>query len=255
MRALAELDVLPGASVLDAGCGAGVHLGLFAEAVGPTGRVAGIDLDPDEIALAEQLWEGTDVGAVLELGSGDLLELPFPDASFDLVWSAAALHHVEPVEQAFAELVRVTRSGGRVAVLEADVGGSFPFLPWPVELEIVLRSAALRAELDRYGGKLAYSFSGLLGRELPRLLREAGLEQIELLPVHEVEQGPLDAARADESRQWFLGPLAERIRPYLAPRDWELLERLLEPRVDGGLFASQDFFQVRTGYLVTGHVR
>jgi len=95
---------------LDVGCGTGVLAArLAARGFEMTG------LDPSEGMLDVMRSEHREVAAVR--GSGD--ELPFADASFDLVLTVAALHHIaEPaaVRTTLAEMARVSRPGGRIVV-------------------------------------------------------------------------------------------------------------------------------------------
>ena len=93
LAALAALGPRPGEVVLDAGCGPGPHLGLLVDAVAPGGRVVGVDLEADRLAVAAQLWpEHVPTGA-LRLEQGDLRRLRF-GPEFDLVWLSLVLHHV-----------------------------------------------------------------------------------------------------------------------------------------------------------------
>lgn len=130
---LGELDrwggSLDGASVLEVGCGAGIDSLLFG--LHPVHRVVGIDLELPTNArndlsqrtrrLTRRVLEKVGVQG----GTDDVLRqrpvrflamdatrMDFPDASFDLLVSRAALEHVIPIEQALAEMARVVRPGG-----------------------------------------------------------------------------------------------------------------------------------------------
>ncbi len=94
--------------VLDAGAGAGV----LALALAPLVReVVGIDLVPELLESAR-----TNAPPNATFVEGDATDLPFADASFDLAGTRRTLHHVARPELVVAELVRVTRPGGRVFV-------------------------------------------------------------------------------------------------------------------------------------------
>jgi SAM-dependent methyltransferase len=104
----AELDRLPlprPAAVLDAGCGSGRTLELLQR----YGSVAGIELDPEAAEQARRRG----VGEVVE---GRLEELPWPDASFDLVTCLDVVEHTPDDRVTLRELRRVTRPGGWLLV-------------------------------------------------------------------------------------------------------------------------------------------
>jgi demethylmenaquinone methyltransferase/2-methoxy-6-polyprenyl-1,4-benzoquinol methylase len=108
-RLTARAVVSPGDRVLDACCGTG-DLALAAEAEG--GRVTGLDFSSRMLERARRK------SAVIEWVQGDLLELPFGDASFDVVTVGFGVRHAEDLDAALRELRRVLRPGGRLAVLD-----------------------------------------------------------------------------------------------------------------------------------------
>jgi ubiquinone/menaquinone biosynthesis C-methylase UbiE len=254
VAAMNALDLLPGMHVLDVGCGAGVHLGLFAQRVAPNGSVIGLDIDPEPLGLAAELAADRIQAGAIMLEEGDLHHLPFAAARFDLVWSSMVLHHEEDPFPMLAEMQRVAKPGGVVAVLDGDSDGSFPCLPWPPDLEFQLRAAAQRATRERSREERANRIFGNVGRQLPRLLREAGLSDVRIHAFADVDQAPLDPARAAVLREWFQKWFGERVRDFLAPHDWNRYMELVDPASPSDLLASSDFFQSRTWYLATGRV-
>jgi SAM-dependent methyltransferase len=112
--------------VLDMGCGRGAVLLMVAQLV-PRGRAVGIDLwkstdqsgnDP-EVTRRNAELEG--VADRVELKTGDMSEMPFPEGSFDLVVSSLAVHNIKEKarrDRAVAEAVRVLRPGGRLALAD-----------------------------------------------------------------------------------------------------------------------------------------
>ncbi len=95
--------------ILDAGCGTGV----FTEEILAAGaRVAGLDLSLPMVRRASEKLTGVPFVAAL----GDILRLPFPDASFDRVASVTAMEFIADGHGAIRELFRVTRNGGTVLV-------------------------------------------------------------------------------------------------------------------------------------------
>ncbi|MGW2395023.1 class I SAM-dependent methyltransferase [Kitasatospora sp. NPDC001664] len=108
--AIAELGPLDGAFALDAGCGTGRALPLLRAAVGPAGRVVGVDLTP------EMLAEATAHPGVDALAVADCTRLPLPDAVADLVLAAGLLPNLPEPATGLREFARVTRPGGRLAL-------------------------------------------------------------------------------------------------------------------------------------------
>jgi demethylmenaquinone methyltransferase/2-methoxy-6-polyprenyl-1,4-benzoquinol methylase len=108
-RLAAQAVVLPGHRVLDACCGTG-DLALAAEREG--GIVTGVDFSPRMLERARRK-SGT-----VEWLQGDVLALPFPDGAFDAVTVGFGIRNVDRLEDGLAELRRVLRPGGRLAVLE-----------------------------------------------------------------------------------------------------------------------------------------
>jgi SAM-dependent methyltransferase len=108
---VALADIRPGEAVLDVATGTG-NAALLAAARGA--RVTGLDLTPElfEIARARAARQGAHV----ELVVGDAEDLPFPDGTFDVVLSAFGVQYAPRREATVAELVRVCRAGGRIAV-------------------------------------------------------------------------------------------------------------------------------------------
>lgn len=99
-------------SVLDVGCGQGIDLVRYARA---GARVTGVDLTARHVELARAHLEALGLeGNVLE---GDAEQLPFPDATFDLVSSNGVLHHTPDMPAALREIARVLRPGGRFVLI------------------------------------------------------------------------------------------------------------------------------------------
>ncbi|TML66405.1 MAG: class I SAM-dependent methyltransferase [Actinobacteria bacterium] len=108
-RLTAEAVVRPGDRVLDACCGTG-DLALAAERAG--GRVVGLDFSERMLERARRK------SASVEWVRGDLLELPFEDASFDAATVGFGVRNVADLERSLRELRRVLRPGGRLGILE-----------------------------------------------------------------------------------------------------------------------------------------
>jgi ubiquinone/menaquinone biosynthesis C-methylase UbiE len=114
-----RLGLAPGDRLLDLGCGAGRH--AF-ESLRHGARVTAFDYDEAELkdvaAMANAMEAEGDLGEGARSGvaRGDATALPFPDASFDRIIAAEVLEHISDDAAAIAELVRVLRPGGTMAV-------------------------------------------------------------------------------------------------------------------------------------------
>ncbi|MBI3676758.1 MAG: class I SAM-dependent methyltransferase [Proteobacteria bacterium] len=125
-RLIAALALCGNEQVLDAGCGRGLALIACAKKL-TTGKAVGIDLwaakdqsnNNPEATLANAAAEG--VAHLVDVKTGDITKLPFPDASFDAVISMIVIHNI-PSQQArdgaLRELVRVLKPGGRMAIFD-----------------------------------------------------------------------------------------------------------------------------------------
>lgn len=101
--------------VLDSGCGPGLVSCYLATFVA---KVAGVDLTPAMVALATKAAREANLSNV-SFQEGNMTSLPFADGEFDVAVTRYAFHHLENPAAAFAELVRVTRPGGRIIVVDA----------------------------------------------------------------------------------------------------------------------------------------
>ena len=108
---LKELELAPGSSLLDVGCGAG-QIAIPAARAGV--RVTGLDLAPNQIAQARLRAEQE--GLKVQLDEGDAESMPYPDGQFDTVVSLFGAMFAPRPERVAAELLRVTRSGGRIVM-------------------------------------------------------------------------------------------------------------------------------------------
>jgi arsenite methyltransferase len=121
-EALRFVGIKPGWTVLDAGCGSGGYVPPIGEHVGSTGRVAALDLAPENVAQAERLVREGRYMAPVDLRIGSVLDLPFADAAFDCVWCANVAQYLTDKEFArvMGEFRRVVKPGGIVVVKDFD---------------------------------------------------------------------------------------------------------------------------------------
>jgi MPBQ/MSBQ methyltransferase len=194
-RATLELAaaVRPKASdrVIDIGCGLGGASRVLASEFGC--RVSGVDLTPDYCRAAKAMAQWVGLEDIVEYKIGDALDLPFPDATFDVAWTQHASMNIADKTRFYAEAHRVLKPGGRFASYDILQGPGGPVLfpvPWarqPVISHLVTPE------------------------EMRRLLEEAGFEVLHWRDV------------SDEGRDWF-AEMNRRIREKgLPPLNFSLL--------------------------------
>ena len=111
---LRSLSIAPGCAVLDLGCGTGFWTLPLADIVGASGTVWALDVSQEMLdALADRKPP-----KMVRLMSSELPAIDLPDAAVDWIWAAFVVHEVEPLADLMAEMRRVLRSGGQVAILD-----------------------------------------------------------------------------------------------------------------------------------------
>jgi ubiquinone/menaquinone biosynthesis C-methylase UbiE len=106
---------------IDIGCGDGRITRAIQPFIGPKSLVVGVDSDEAHLRLAARISQR--VGSVAKFVLADAIDLPFGDCMFDVVLCHYMLHEVKPAERAVAELVRITRKGGFISLVDRDLGG------------------------------------------------------------------------------------------------------------------------------------
>jgi len=112
-----ELKLSKGSTGLDAGCGLGLQCLLFAEEIGPTGHITGLDISAEMLDYGREIVKDAGLSEQISFQEGDVTNLPFDNNTFDWVWSADCVGYApwEPVPL-LKELARVVKPGGIVAI-------------------------------------------------------------------------------------------------------------------------------------------
>lgn len=245
-QAVESLQLQPGMSVLDAGCGTGEALRWLWESVQPGGEVVGLDLSAAHASAAR---EHAPAGArVLQ---ADLLEAPLQQASFDLIWCVNTINHLRDPGQGVRKLVSLSRPGGRVALGQSCLLPDMYFA-WDSRLERLTNEAVRSYYRDRYeiDERDLTAVRSILG-----LLRNTGLRDISVRTILIERTAPLDSAsQAYLLQAIFRDTWGERLRPYLAAEDYAQLLRLCDPGHAEFALRRPDFHFLQTFTLATGRV-
>jgi len=149
-----QADIRPKHRVIEIGCGTG-NLSILIKRLHPQAEVVGLDPDPKALARAQRKTEREVLSMQLDRGFAE--ELPYPDASFDRVFSAFMFHHLEPdeKEKTLQEARRVLKPSGSLHLL--DFGGA------------KVRSDGFMTRLQHRSERLRDNF----GDRIPTFMREA----------------------------------------------------------------------------------
>ena len=160
---VAAADLKPGETVLDLGSGAGIDAFLAARAVGPDGRVIGVDMTDAMLERARANAAAAGVANV-EFHKGMIEELPLSDASVDVILSNCVINLSPEKDRVFREAVRVLKPGGRMVF--SDIVLEAPLPP------------ALTDDLDAVVGCVG---NASLRADYLQAARDAGFTSIEIL--------------------------------------------------------------------------
>lgn len=204
-----SVAIQPGWRVLDAGCGRGNFIPLIAEAVGPTGSIAALDLAPENVAVVDERVAAWALTTPVTAHVGSVASLPFPDDAFDAVWCSNTMEYLSDADfaTALAECRRVVRPGGLVAIKDAARGlGGYG----PVDPTVLLRfDLAISAALVVGHGQMRTP-------ETRRWMEAAGYEEVWQRTTFTDRWAPL----SEVERAFFgsvLGIVAEIARGFELP--------------------------------------
>src|SRR5438105_3511538 len=175
--ALAQLS--PGETVLDLGSGGGIDVLLSARRVGPTGKVYGLDMTDEMLALARENQRKAGVENV-EFLKGEIERIPLPDDSVDVIISNCVINLSADKDRVLREAFRVLKPGGRFAVSDVVTRGA---MPTEIRERVLLWVGCIAGALEEneYRSKLA----------------AAGFEKIDIEPTR--------IYRIDDARAFLSG--------------------------------------------------
>lgn len=166
-RVVESLALPPGATVADLGAGGGYFTWRLAAAVGESGRVYAIDVDPDMTShLAEESREKGHANVQPILAEFD--DPLIPEGGVDLIFTCNTYHHIDGREDYFRRAAKYLRPGGRIAIVEPTREGWIQrWFPHFMEPEVI------RAEMEEAGYRRLEAFD-YLERQSFQIFERAG---------------------------------------------------------------------------------
>jgi ubiquinone/menaquinone biosynthesis C-methylase UbiE len=193
-RTLEALSLKPGETVLDIGCGPGYLTAQMAAAVGPSGRVYGIDISAPMLEIARRRcapfpW--------IDLRNTRADQLPLPDAAVDATVTVQVYLFADDLAPVLGELERVLRPGGRAVIVDTD---------W----DSAVWHSSDRSRMERFLGVWKHRYTNArVARLFPGALRQAGftIELAAAIPIVELHcnEGAYSASTIRELPRFVSG--------------------------------------------------
>ena len=198
-------ELRAGMCALDVGCGPGSITRGLAERVAP-GQVVGVDLSPETLETARRDAAARGL-ANLRYEEGSVYALPFPDATFDVVYAHQVLQHLSERAAAVREMLRVLRPRGWLAIRDVDweTVAYWPNDPWIDRfVDVHLKT------WYRNGGEPA------MGRRLRALFNAAGVTDVRVTAAVWCYTTPADTIAWGDSyaERLLTSPMGERMIDY-----------------------------------------
>lgn len=221
------LGAVPGAVLLDAGCGPGEDTLALARLVGPRGRVVGVDSDRALLRLARRRARAAGLSNV-EHRFSVLPRLPFRAGTFDGARSERVFQHLKQPRESLEALVRVTRAGGRIVIMEPD---------W-ASLAIDAGDGRLEREIVSLGTEHALH-NGSAGRRLFGDFQRVGLLDVSFQVI------PITYQSLEAADRYILSGFEAVARPRLGARALARWRASLElADAEGRFFATFNYVLV-----------
>jgi SAM-dependent methyltransferase len=237
-------------SAVDVGCGAGGAACALAAALGPSGRVSALDVDPRLVVAARRRAADAGVSGRIGFAVGDVGAPCVPPGSVELVWASGVVHHLADQQAGVDRLVALLAPGGRLALVESGL----PMRCLPHEIGI--GRPGLEARLDearaRWFVELRHGLGGVaLPYGWPEALRRAGLVDVAARSFVVERTIPLDEVGRRIVRL-HLTSAATELAPHLGADDLAVVRRLLDPDDPACVERRTDVFPMAVWTLHVG---
>jgi ubiquinone/menaquinone biosynthesis C-methylase UbiE len=243
-----DLQLKAGSLIVDAGCGPGLWIPLLVRAIGPQGRVIGVDISVEALVTAQRRSAGTWYQRQVEYKLATLEQLPLAHGTVDAIFSANVSQYLPEPGRTFKALGRYLVPGGRLIMKDIDFG-TMRFHNIDAGLQARVFQARERWEQVRV--EHGYPFEdSWVGSKLASYLREAGYEDVQERTYRILRRYPLTAdyrAYLQGIAEWFVCEGA----PGLSSED---LTSWLQCFFDeeGNVFDQETFVCEETEYVVSG---
>ena len=167
-----RLAPVPGARILDVGCGSGALDRLLARRLGTQERIDAVDINRFLLTEARALAAKEGLAEQIRFTEASATDLPFADATFDCIYSVTVLEECD-ADRAIAEMVRVARPGARIGIVVRAIDID---QWWNLDLPAALRRKAAVPPQSVGPG-------GVADQSLYRRLRQAGLVDLQAFPA------------------------------------------------------------------------
>lgn len=243
-----DLRLMRGSKIVDAGCGPGLWTPLLAQAIGPHGRIIGVDLSAEALLTARQRSRGQWYEEQVSYKQSSLDRLPVASGSVHTIFSANVSQYVPDPVEAFAALGHYLLPRGRLAIKDIDFG-TLHFSGIDPALQERVFQARKCWENRRVSQKYIFEDSWV-GGKLVDYLRAAGYEDVQEKTYTIERQAPLDPdtrAYLQGIGSWFVCEGA----PFLTTTE---ISNWLRCFTDGEqcVLDQGHFCYQETEYLVTG---
>jgi len=246
---LRKLDIQPGDHVLDLGCGPGLWTQLLADAVGPSGRIVGVDFDRDLLAHAGRITGQSHPDHDISFQKMDFADVGSLGETFDAVFFSNCFCYLPDPSNVVEDMMRIARPGGRIIGRNWD-GEPFLLYPMDVGLLSLVQHNLVQAMDSRGDG--AY-FDHYFGRKMPGLFRSQGFRHV-TCDTHVIERsGPADtdlAAYIRTNGEWMGDKVVGRVEEDRLA-DWYAHFDPDDPRC---VYRSDAFYFCMIEMAVTGYV-
>ena len=233
-RMLRSIQLAEGSCGLDAGCGVGLQIPLLAEAVGPQGRVTGLDILPQFVQEATRNIAKWKLGERASVVEGDIYQPPFGEQEFDWIWSAScACYAMRRPLELLEQLRRALKPGGLLAIV---IWSGQQLLPGFPRLEAILNATTPGIAPFTVADSPTHHFLRLAG-----WMSKAGFREAAARPFSAGVSAPLDEPTRDAllsliQMRW-LGAEKE-----LSRADRRLFQRITDPSSPEFILDQPDYY-------------